>query len=279
MTGSDTPRAQRWVASACRRGGLEASGGLRRWRPTALHVLGRAVADRGIGRGRAGKTPGAAPRRGPDSRTRGRVRSARGPARSGPPVPGRTRTRRRGGGESRDRPRGPGPEATPARVDQPPTHPRCRGLDHGPQAPDRSRPQPDGPLWGAPGSPAVADGPRALQRPLGAAPDPLAGPADGALGDVRLVPHAAAIVAPRRDITRWGRGGTPPAAAGLRADGVCGPSARSACSGWGTSVPHRPTMPRTIRGPSGGRPWGSTLALSIGELRTLPRSGFVATLD
>ena len=108
-------------------GGLEASGGLRRWRPTALHVLGRAVADRGIGRGRAGKHPGR-PRARPGLPDTRPGPFGPWPSAVGPPVPGRTRTRRRGGGESRDRPRGPGPEATPARVDQPPTHPRCRGL-------------------------------------------------------------------------------------------------------------------------------------------------------
>jgi hypothetical protein len=133
------------------------------------------------------------------------------------------------GVDSRDLPRCPCPEATPARVEPPPTHPRVRGLDQGQQGPDLSRTQHDGPWLGAPGAHEGEDWPRALPRPLGEAPEPLEVKADGALGDVRLVQQAEEIVAERRvaelvgsasivasqwvnsgDITRLGRGGKPP---------------------------------------------------------------------
>jgi hypothetical protein len=87
----ETPRAQSGVAEACRRGGMAASGGSLRWRPTAGPVCGRAGGDRDVGRGRAGNTPGGDCPRGPSARHRGRVRAARGPARSWPPGPWRPR--------------------------------------------------------------------------------------------------------------------------------------------------------------------------------------------
>jgi hypothetical protein len=79
MTRRETPRAKRWVASERRRGWMEASWAMPRWRTTALNVLWREVADTGIGRCRAGNHQRRDRACCQSSRHRGRVRSARGP--------------------------------------------------------------------------------------------------------------------------------------------------------------------------------------------------------
>jgi hypothetical protein len=102
------------------------------------------------------------------------------------------------GVDSRDLQRCPIPEAKPARVEHPPTPPSFRGLDQGQQGPDLARTPHDGQFWGAPGSHEVADWPRALQRPLGEAPDPLEVQAEGALGDCLLVQPEEELMAELR---------------------------------------------------------------------------------
>ena len=106
----------------------------------------------------------------------------------------------------------------------PPFQPRGRR-----RVPHLRRTQHHRPLGTLPGSPEVADWLRSLQGNRRDASDPVAGPAKGALGHLRLMPPAPAVLAERRgadlvgsasgvlsprvnggNITRWGRGGEPP---------------------------------------------------------------------
>jgi hypothetical protein len=131
--------------------------------------------------------------------------------------------------EGRARPRGPLPAAQPPRVDQPPTQPGGRVLDHGQKVPPCPRTPHDGQLLAVPGAHEVEAWPRSLARQLGDAPDPVEVATAGALGDVLLREPGQALLAERRvaalvgrasvgwrqlvhsgDITRLGRGGKPP---------------------------------------------------------------------
>jgi hypothetical protein len=82
-------------------------------------------------------------------------------------------------------------QAPPTGVDQLPTHPGCRVLDHGQEGPDLPPAQHDGPLLGVSGSNTVEDGPRSLQRALGEEPDPREVNPEGPLRDRLVVAQAA----------------------------------------------------------------------------------------
>jgi hypothetical protein len=133
------------------------------------------------------------------------------------------------GVDSRDLQLGPFPEAKPARIDQPQTHPSFWVLAHGQQGSDLSRTHHDGQCLAAPGSHEGKAGPRALQRPLVAEPNPREVHAEGARGAFLLVQQEAELLTERRfaelvgsasrvaspwlnrgDRTLWGLGGQPP---------------------------------------------------------------------
>lgn len=129
----------------------------------------------------------------------------------------------------RDLSRRPFPQAQPAGVDQPHTHPGFRALDQGQQGPDFPRTQHDRQFLDVPGANQVEDWPRPLQRALVEEPDPREVNAEGALGDLLLIEQEQEILAQllfaelvgsalvvlsqsvdSGDITRLGLGGEPP---------------------------------------------------------------------
>jgi hypothetical protein len=168
-------------------------------------------------------------------------------------------------------------EAEPTRVEHPQTHPSVGVLDQRQQGPDLSRTQHDGQSLGAPGSHKVENGPRALQRPLVEAPNPLEVNAEGALGDFLLVQQEEAILAELRFAELVGSAFIVASPRSCRSSSIRRLRAVIAILLFvlGTIVPKRATANRKIWGHSGVRKRGRKVGISIGETRTLPRSAFV----